>query len=469
MVQTNTTPYDRFPYESFPYWETHPDRLRFIAHIFGLGTTPVAQARILEVGCGSGGNLLPMAELHPEARFVGIDLAETAIAEGQRNIAALGLTNVELIAIDLTKYEAEPQSFDYIIAHGVYSWVPPEVGAKLLDLFARLLAPHGVGLFSHNVKPGYYTRMMAREIMLWHVRGIEDEHERLAQARAFLGMVASSARPEVEARKDVLTAELAYVKGLPDWLVRHDYLAESYQGSYFEEVNAELERRGLSFLGDAELGKMLATGFAPEIQKLLANIAGSLIRHEQLLDFVRLRAFRMTIICREGVALDRGMQTAKLDGLHLSAMLQETDDGTFNAKLAGGIRTEPGPTRDALRRIAAAWPLSVPWESLNPVAARDLMGCLMRDLVYGQLTPVRGVRSAGDRPLTTRWARFSAARGPYVPNLRHEATKLNPERLRLLLLLDGTRDRATLARELGPLIDVEGGLEELGTKALLLE
>jgi SAM-dependent methyltransferase len=468
-VPAMTTAYDRFPYQSFPYYETHPDRLRFIAHIFGLSSAPAERARILEIGCGSGGNLIPIAELEPEARLTGLDLAASAIEEARQTAATLGLGNLDFHAQDLTTFEAEPESFDYIIAHGVYSWVPPEVGGKLLDLIARHLAPRGVAFFSHNVKPGYYTRLMAREIMLWHVRGIDDERERLAQARAFLGMVASSARPEVEARKDVLMSELAYVKGLPDWLVRHDYLAESYHASYFEEINAELEKRGLAFLADAELGKMLATGFPQEIQTLLANLAGNLPRHEQLLDFVRLRAFRMTIVCRDGLPIDRAMGTNKLAGLHLSAKLEEAADGTFSTPMRGSVRTEAGPTRDALRRIKEAWPQSIPYATLDPVVARDIMGCLMRDIVFGQLTPTRGVLIAGEKPRATAHARWQATRGPYVTNLRHENTKLTAERGRLLALCDGTRDRMTLLYELGPLIDVEGGLAELGAKGLLLE
>src|SRR5688572_5975779 len=104
-----TTPYDRFPYQSFPYYETHPERLRFIAHLFGLAAAPVDRARILEIGCGGGGNLIPTAELNPEARLVGIDLAESAIAEANETVKKLGLGNIEMRAQDLSHFEGEPE------------------------------------------------------------------------------------------------------------------------------------------------------------------------------------------------------------------------------------------------------------------------------------------------------------------------------------------------------------------------
>jgi SAM-dependent methyltransferase len=466
-MQTN--PYDRFPYRSLPYYESHPDRLRFIAHLFGVEAAPVERCRVLEVGCASGGNLIPTAELHPRSEFLGIDLAGSAIAEGQETIAALGLENIELRQLDLAALEPAAGSFDYIIAHGVYSWVPPATSAALLDLVARHLAPGGIAFISHNVKPGFYSRLMAREIMLWHAGGIADEQEKVDQARAFLSMIVSAARPDLEARRDILMAELAFVKGLPDWLVRHDYLEEAYHACYFEEMHAELERRGLSFLGDSELSKMLSASFPEEVQRSLAEIAGNLARHEQLLDFVRLRAFRLTIACRDGIAIDRALRPERMRGLHLSGRLAEDKDGNFNTPPGGSVRSERPETRAALRRILDAWPRSVPFEELDgPGVDRDLLGCLVRDILLGQLSPTRCVVPAGERPRATAYARYLAARGAFVTNLRHENVRLEPQVLRLLVLLDGTRDRAALAREVGGSVDVAAALDELAAKGLLL-
>src|SRR5688500_17428070 len=116
--------YDAIPYATVPHPLTHPDRLATVASFLGLSPPPVGRARVLEVGCGDGANLIPMAATLPDARFVGCDLVRRALASGRTTIAALGLANIELVEEDLAALSPAHGQFDYVIAHGVYSWVP---------------------------------------------------------------------------------------------------------------------------------------------------------------------------------------------------------------------------------------------------------------------------------------------------------------------------------------------------------
>src|SRR5436305_923550 len=127
-------PYHLIPYATYPRLTTHPDRLGAVATLFGMSPAPVSRCRVLEVGCGNGGNLIPIAYSLPESRFVGIDLASEAIAAGQETTDALELENISLLAGDLRDLGAEHGEFDYIIAQGVYSWVPPDVRESLMAL-----------------------------------------------------------------------------------------------------------------------------------------------------------------------------------------------------------------------------------------------------------------------------------------------------------------------------------------------
>ena len=176
--------YHQVPYLTVPLAQTHPDRLASVAALFGMAPAPVTACRVLEVGCGTGGNLIPMAYFLPGSRFTGIDLAEGAVAEGLRAAGELGLGNLDLIAMDLCEIGPAMGEFDYIIAHGVYSWIPEDVRDRLLAVCRERLAPQGVACISYNALPGRHVRMMLREMMLYHTRDCTDAGERIEIGRA---------------------------------------------------------------------------------------------------------------------------------------------------------------------------------------------------------------------------------------------------------------------------------------------
>lgn len=140
---TGPTPYDEVFYPGHVYGLTHPNHLATIAAVYGMQPAPVERCRVLELGCGVGGNLLPMAFQYPDSEFIGVDLSGVTIERGQRNIATLGVSNIKLLHCDIMNVDASFGQFDYIIAHGVYSWVPPAVREKMMTIFKHNLAPRG--------------------------------------------------------------------------------------------------------------------------------------------------------------------------------------------------------------------------------------------------------------------------------------------------------------------------------------
>ena len=119
--------YDAQPYDSNAFYYSSPAHLRAAAYLYGIDTPPVANARVLELGCAAGGNLLPFACMYPNATAVGVDLSEVQVNQGKELIERMGLTNLQLHAMSITDITPEFGIFDYIIVHGVFSWVPPEV------------------------------------------------------------------------------------------------------------------------------------------------------------------------------------------------------------------------------------------------------------------------------------------------------------------------------------------------------
>lgn len=169
-ASASATSYDRVPYKSHPFRQSHPDRLAVIATLHGMSPPPIERARVLELGCASGGNLLPIADQFPEGTFLGLDLSSRQIQDGQRLIERAGLKNVELRHQDILTFDAPPESFDYILCHGVFSWVPDAVQRKILDICGKCLSPNGVAYVSYNTYPGWHMRGMVRDIMRYRAQ-----------------------------------------------------------------------------------------------------------------------------------------------------------------------------------------------------------------------------------------------------------------------------------------------------------
>ena len=216
--------YDEVPYHSWPYRQSHPDRLATIALLFGMEPQPIERARILELGCAGGGNLIPMAETLPGSRFVGIDLSERELAEAQSLVEQLQLKNVELIHNNIVAVDQELGKFHYIIVHGLFSWVPPEVQDRILQICRENLEPNGVAYVSYNTYPGWRMRGMIRDMVCYHTEQLTGPRERVSQARALLRFLSRSAVNHKNAYAAYLAEELGLFSQVEDYYLFHDHL-----------------------------------------------------------------------------------------------------------------------------------------------------------------------------------------------------------------------------------------------------
>ena len=180
MNDAAINPYDAVAYPGHAFAQTHPARLATIAHFHGLKAASPQRMRVLELGCGRGGNLLPMAAQYPQSDFVGLDLSGSAIAKATIAQQELGLRNIAFHHRDILAVGDELGTFDYILVHGVYSWVPDIVREAILAIFGRLLTPHGIAYVSYNALPGCRLRDLARDVMLYATRDVHEPEERVA-------------------------------------------------------------------------------------------------------------------------------------------------------------------------------------------------------------------------------------------------------------------------------------------------
>jgi cyclopropane fatty-acyl-phospholipid synthase-like methyltransferase len=139
-----------------------------LAALFGMEPVDINQAQILELGCAAGSNLIPMATQLPGATFVGVEGAARQVAVGQQLVEDLQLGNVTLHHKDILDIDPAFGVFDYIVVHGVYSWVQDAVQEKILSICKQNLSPQGVAYVSYNTYPGWRMRGMLRDMMMYH-------------------------------------------------------------------------------------------------------------------------------------------------------------------------------------------------------------------------------------------------------------------------------------------------------------
>ncbi|MEP6678023.1 MAG: class I SAM-dependent methyltransferase [Betaproteobacteria bacterium] len=456
--------YDAIPYAAVPHPLTTPDRLATVAAFLGLEPAPVAQARVLEVGCSDGANLIPMAAALPGAHFVGCDLSARAIAAGQRTIDALALSNVTLVHGDLGALSPSLGSFDYLVAHGVYSWVPPPVRDALFALAQDRLAPKGVMFVSYNALPGARVRQAAWDVLHYGTDGIADPRERLAAARRLARAVADGARSLYDG-DDALRTAFRAIAQKSDSELCHDDLAVPNDPVWFHAFVAHARRFGLDYLADADLHTMSAAGIEPDARAYLGTLDP--LAREQHLDFVRLRRFRQSLLCRADALQGRDLKPQRLLRMHVAAdpsLLRAAEAGKV-AELARGLDPAGaggGPVRMLLDALVESAPASTPVAALlAPALPRPLEAILtdafVANIIVLHMQPPSVVAAAGALPSASALARHQAGTQEQVTNQLHVRVRLPDRNARALLArLDGATDRSALARAMA---DAGNGLD----------
>ncbi len=339
------TAYDQFAYKGGVFSQTHPQRLQAVAKLFGLDAPALETCSVLELGCGDGANLIPMAAHLPQARFVGVDLAATPIAKGAERIARLGLNNIRLLQADVSTDCDTLGKFDYILAHGLYSWVPPLVRDAILKLVQHALTDQGVAYISYNALPGCRLRHLVREMLQFRFGARAFEIETIPEARAFLaayGGLSLDANDHTRNEDmpktpylDTLKGEIQFSLALPDYVMFHDDLSEFATPFYLHEFAQAAQAHGLQYLGEPGIETMFPKA-GSESFKIAASAWTPLdtddwVAQQQYLDFALGRRFKQSLLCknlqREGdlapiPELERNVGANTILSMHIRCALQ---------------------------------------------------------------------------------------------------------------------------------------------------
>jgi SAM-dependent methyltransferase len=453
MVKTD---YDEIEYLSRPFRQTHPDRLAAHAILFGMNPTDPTKCRYLDVGCGSGGNIIPMAALMPDASFFGFDLAPTAIAQAKQRASEIGLSNIRLEAIDLLDFPEDAGQFDYIVAHGFYSWVPDAVRERFWTLLEKHLSPNGVAYVSFNAYPGSMIRHIWRDAAAFHSQGIEDLNERAAKGCEMVAMMAgaSTKRGPWEKIIDEMNSAIK-TKGI-GW-VSHDDFGPFFQPYYFHQVAEAAGQHGFQYLSEAVYYDMQPHEISQNAQPILEQLARtSVILREQYFDFLELRPFRQILLCRSNQPVRRPPALDGLRKLSFSSPAEKSgvsSDGnaTYKNPLTNIEGAVPPAYHEILDQLKSAWPCSLPFDRIGAAGAdRFKVAEILHQLWAGSLleahaTPQLCGSGTEERPEVWKVARVEAAAGQPVTTRIHTQIQLDDISNQLVATLDGTRGRAGLA------------------------
>jgi methyltransferase-like protein/2-polyprenyl-3-methyl-5-hydroxy-6-metoxy-1,4-benzoquinol methylase len=461
IVARTSRSYDALPYTSDPFPSTHPSLVGAIARLFGLDAAPLAQARVLELGCAAGGNIIPLAARHPHASFVGLDLSSAQVAAARARIADLRLSNIEIRHESFSELSAFDSAFDYIICHGVYSWVPGPLRETILRTCRENLSPRGVALISYNVLPGWRMLQALRDCFLLHAAADADPRQRVAQARALLQLL-PQACPDAGAYRDFLVNQADRLLKSSDEYLAHEFLEEVNEPCSFREFVDAARGHGLAFLAEAELPSMILANYPPNMAAMVQKAGGNqLLATEQYIDMVSGRTFRHTLLVSAARApqIDRRLSSERVEGLHFIGVgaleLTRAAGGVTLAAPAGRrLHTDSGPLAEALARFVAAFPGSSSVDDLVqalPAAARNadgralvregLLNMVINGLATARLDAVPAAARPGTLPVACPMVRAEAARGAATTvNLRHERVALESFAQLVLPLLDGSRD-----------------------------
>jgi len=495
---SNDFSYDAVPYQSNFQPQMHPDRMATLAALLGMKPAAVENCRYLELGCGEGDNLIGFAHSLPESEFVGIDLSARQIETANRAVEELALKNVKFIHLDVMRLNREEYGqFDFIAAHGFFSWVPDSVRRKVLALYREMLAPNAVGYLSYNVLPGGYLRQMMRDMMLYHTREEPLSLAKVEKGLSVLGFLRDSTQKN-DYYQTILKNEINFVLNHDAPNVLHDEMGDINQPFYFHEFVKLAHENDLQYLSESEYYQVPLNEYPPQTRQTLDSFGDDLVRREQYADFLLCRRFRQTLLCRADATLNRNVEPDKLREFYIASAIGPADKTAeletnkiekFRFPNGAVVELDHPLTKVALAHLGSIWTDSINFDDLVNLARRRLEnhGVVIEDwektlnitcsillelhkhsTVELHVHQPKFARQASEFPRISALARWQLSRGDKVTTLNNTQVKIDDSFFRHLLpLLDGTRNKLDLKKELRKKISA-GKFSDVGEKSALL-
>jgi SAM-dependent methyltransferase len=427
--------------------------------MFGLSYAPPKTARVLELGCASGVNLLGMAHFMPDAKFVGVDLSIVQVHEAQRRAKAIGADNVTYHHMGIDEISQDAGEFDYIIAHGVYSWVSSDIQKAILGVCRDHLSQEGIAFVSYNVLPGWRMKQAARDVFMALTPPNIPAAQRWEYGINWIKEMLENSKGEE--KKPLLHQTIAHE--LENILVKKDlrYLAHEYlevhnEPLLFREFLSQMSEAELAYLGDAEPGSMVRHLSHPSLQEFFKkHPPAGLVEAEQAIDIMTGRTFRQSLMVKGSrkAQMNRALTPEFFKNLHIQSRMAKTTDKEGKVKYLhqrhGPLNAQPPYGTAALDLLIEHAGMSAPYKTLFEKFAEATNGTepIFAEMLFS-LLGISGIEIYADPYLpklpkgTTPLALLDIESGRNVTtNAIGEAVGLDPLQALILPLLKGDWDR----------------------------
>ena len=429
--------YDAVRYPSNVFAHFRPDHTGAMAALHGVKPTRTADCRTLELGCGDGASLLSIAYSMPQSHCVGIDLSEKRIAEANAHAKAIGLSNIEFHHMDLMEFDmARFGKFDFMIAHGLFSWVPPFVRDRLLSIYKECLSPTGVGYISYNAYPGWYMGQILRDAGRFILGDESVTLEHADRAFEFLQLAAATAKPG-SVYEAVVKGELEKIAEKNREIFMHDELSDFNQPFYITDFISLIESVGLAYVAEADPIMQFTAKLDPKTSSVLDAYLDTPARREQCLDFLRGTRFRSTLICHAEAKPKYLPDDSALDDLYFTTDSLATTAGAsllddsaveFSTRSGSAFSTNFPLTKTFLGHLGDRLPHRVPFadavarlrdnfghseyfEEKLTIFRQHVTGLYHAEIVDGTYYEPDVADSVSERPKASAFARWQMAIG----------------------------------------------------------
>lgn len=515
MTKTNfsgdagTDTYDHLHYASKVHPGRHPAHFAAMAKLYAVSAPALENSSILEIGCATAQALIPLALSLPDTQFTGIDPSLSQITAGRKTCQELGIKNIKLLHCGVDEIAQQKLSFDYIICHGVFSWVSPKIQQSILSLCHTHLSANGIAYISYNTNPGWNFRKTVRDLLHCSVDRKLSPQAQIGQARQILQTFEGSIGRDYERPYSLmLSTELARIRSESDSYLFHEFLEENNHPVFFHEFISAARAHSLKVIADAHFSRNGTFRFdyldtanveKPNLEQLSLKAPQTKAGQEDLTakcsieqfgDFVFNNSFRESLLCHDNLISSEQAQLSVLNEFYLTASYQplsqdeqsrdslsvsaERSQANFFSNeevqfedLAGRkLFPEKACLKLSLNELWQEWPRAIRLGQLldtveGLLAAKQIKTSLDREALFHALLELickdgitlfpfnpKVANSISASPKVTKFTQHQAKHSAFVTNLKYETVCIGELERELIQFLDGTRHLPDIAQAL---------------------